>query len=277
MPRRGKERERRGAFREGAVDPALGGFYGEEAEEAPFSSSDFPDDSGSVPYESGQPYNQFSPGPDNLAAQLTPEQLEWIHQTSHMEGYPPVDNASGVGDVDFEAYMSLEDLVIAEHEDESPSSSSPFDPGEDDEEMTVAGPSSRHSASTLPKHKSSSSKNSTRPRNSSSKKLSAPVQCLYEGCGQWFKRPTELHKHEHQAHDPHIPCSARFSDPRIVCDAVYHTRKDMLRHVRSAHPRFAEDPDNNVPEEGGDCPFCGKRINRDDNLRRHILKQHPKK
>lgn len=67
MPRRGKERERRGAFREGAVDPAMGGFYGEEAEEAPFSPSGFPDDF----------------------------QLEWIRQNTHMEGYPPVDNVSG--------------------------------------------------------------------------------------------------------------------------------------------------------------------------------------
>lgn len=189
--------------------------------------------------------------------------------------FSPTAPQPSVGDVDFEAYMSLEDLAIAEEQDESPSSSSPLEPGEDDEEMTVAGPSSRHSAPTQPKHKSSSSKNPSRPKKARSKKPSPPVQCPYEGCGQWFKRPTELHKHEHQVHDPHIPCAARFSDPRIVCEAVFNTNKDMLRHVRSAHPRFADDPNNNVPEDGGDCHICGKNIKRDDNLRRHILKQHP--
>lgn len=105
--------------------------------------------------------------------------------------FQPAAPQSDVGDVDFEAYMSFEDLAISQDQAES-SSSPPFIPGEYVEEMAVTGPSSRHSASAQHKHKSSTSKNSSRPKKASPKEPSPPVQCPHDGCGQWFKRPTEL-------------------------------------------------------------------------------------
>lgn len=81
-------------------------------------------------------------------------------------------------------------------------------------------------------------------------------------------------KHIHQAHRPHIPCAARDAE---FCDLMYPTNKDMWRHVRAAHRLFAAHKANGIPEEGGTCPVCGKFINRDDNLTRHIAKQHGKK
>jgi hypothetical protein len=106
--------------------------------------------------------------------------------------FSPADPQPDDGDVDFEAYMSFEGLAIAEEQDESSSSPPLLNPNEYDEEMTVAGLSSRHSTSTQHKHKSSTPKSSFRPKKAPSRKPSSPVQCPHEGCGEWFLRPTEL-------------------------------------------------------------------------------------
>ncbi|GKT57148.1 hypothetical protein ColTof4_11302 [Colletotrichum tofieldiae] len=172
----------------------------------------------------------------------------------------------------------MEALSVSNQQDESTSSSSPFDV-QGYEETTPVAESSR-AAKHKHKHRSSTAKASTRstksaPKGSSPREL---VQCGWEGCGKLFPRPTELNKHIKKDHlPPSIPCDAR--DASAIrgappCEWMFYTNKDMHRHVRNAHPDFAADPNNGIPPEGAYCPECREWIGRVDNLKRHIEEQH---
>ncbi|KAK2776599.1 hypothetical protein CKAH01_12372 [Colletotrichum kahawae] len=100
--------------------------------------------------------------------------------------------------------------------------------------------------------------------------LKGPVFCT--SCGLRFPRNTELNKHNKRLHDkPRIPCPVPGCHSQFFSD-----NKKMYRHVRSAHTVYATNPKNNIPSDGGRCPFngCEKRCTRRDNLMRHIREKH---
>ncbi|KAK1968784.1 hypothetical protein LY78DRAFT_402408 [Colletotrichum sublineola] len=167
--------------------------------------------------------------------------------------------------------MDMEAHSLPDQQDEPASSSSPFDAQGYEEPAPVAGPSH----ATKHKQKTRSSPTKASAKGSPHKD---PVQCDWEGCGRWFPRPTELNKHVRKDHlPPSIACEARDAVAFLgvpPCEKMFYTNKEMYRHVRNTHPWFAADPSNNVPPEGGCCPVCKKRVGRDDNLKRHIDKQH---
>ncbi|GJC82532.1 hypothetical protein ColLi_05370 [Colletotrichum liriopes] len=141
----------------------------------------------------------------------------------------------------------MEALSVSNQQDESTSSSSPFDVQEYEETMPVA--ESSRAAKHKHKHRSSTAKIRS--------------------------------KHTRKDHlPPSIPCDAR--DASAIrgappCEWMFYTNKDMHRHVRNAHPDFAADPNSGIPPEGAYCPECREWIGRVDNLKRHIDEQHKDK
>ncbi|KAH7237893.1 hypothetical protein B0J15DRAFT_406161, partial [Fusarium solani] len=95
-----------------------------------------------------------------------------------------------------------------------------------------------------------------------------PVKCEFTGCSKIFPRPTELHKH-YRTHAPPVPCKAG-------CGELFQWNNAMFRHVRLAHRSFADDLNNGIPPDGGECPYsdCDETFTRDENRKRHIDKQH---
>lgn len=93
MSRRGKERDRRNAFREGAVDPAL---FGDEAQPSPpFDWTSPPGEPAYTPRESHQQYT-YPPNRTYSDEPLTPGNLVLSRYSSGMEEAYPVENASGL-------------------------------------------------------------------------------------------------------------------------------------------------------------------------------------
>ncbi|KZL80873.1 myoneurin-like isoform x1 [Colletotrichum incanum] len=254
MTRKGKERERdyRSAFRPGARDPAL--WSHEEDEETDWR-----------PLPAGDnPYGPSGATDEPLSGQPGDSSRAALHTSV---------------DLDFDDYMYMESLSISNEQDESTSSSSPFDTRAYEDVAPVAE-SSRTGKQKHTHSRTSTAKAATRSTKSAPKRPSPkePVQCDRPGCGEWFPRPTELNKHIRKHHEPpSVSCAAKKAKAvrgAPPCKQMFYTNKEMLRHVRNAHSEFAADPKNKIPPEGAYCPKCGEWIGRVDNLKRHIDEQH---